>query len=126
MYTINNKFEIGEECYTVVRDEIKCECPVCKGSGKFAYNDYEIPCKQCNETGSIKTNQSVLVAYKVKVRRINVSLWKDVVTVKYKVDNVDDFYKPIRNRAENRLFKTLEGAEEYCKQVNTGQIVAAF
>ena len=126
MYTINNKFGIGEECYTVVRETVKCECPVCKGNRKFTYNDYEIPCKQCGESGSIKTNQNVLTVCKVKVKRINVSIWKENITVKYKIYCVDDIYRNVSNRAENSLFKTLEGAEEYCKQMNTGQIDVLF
>ena len=126
MYTVNNKFEIGEECYTVVREKIKCECPICKGNGRFIYNNYEIKCKQCNQTGSIQANQTVLVVCKVKVRRIIASIWKDEITIKYKVDNIDDFYRSIRNRGEKSLFKTIEEAKEYCREVNMEHITSMF
>ena len=122
MYTINNKFDIGEECYTVGREFIECECPVCKGLGKIIYNDYEIKCKQCDSSGKIKTNQTILTTCKVKVRRIVASIWKNQITIKYKVDCVDDIYKNIRNRSEESLFKTLEEAKDYCKSVNIGQV----
>ena len=48
MKTIDNKFEIGEECYTYARKNVEIDCPVCKGTKKIIYNGYETPCKQCN------------------------------------------------------------------------------
>ena len=33
MYVINNKFEIGEECYTAYRNPVSYTCPVCEGKG---------------------------------------------------------------------------------------------
>lgn len=126
MYTINNKFEIGEECYAACREQIECECPVCKGSKKIIYNGYEIPCKQCDQTGKIRTNQSVLVPCKVKVTRVSAVIWKEHMAVKYKVVCIDDVLRSVNNRQENGLFKTLEEAEEYCRNVNSGQTVAAF
>ncbi len=29
MKTIDNKFEIGEECYTYARENVEVVCPVC-------------------------------------------------------------------------------------------------
>ena len=50
---------------------------------------------------------------KVKVRRLIASIWKDQITIKYKVDGVDEFkLLNVRNRSENNLFKTEEEAEE--------------
>ena len=51
MITVNNKFEIDEECYTFYRKPTHYECPVCKGKGSFEYNGYDIWCKQCNGSG---------------------------------------------------------------------------
>ena len=53
MKTIDNKFEIGEECYTYARENVEIVCHVCKGTKKILYDGYEIPCKQCNTTGKI-------------------------------------------------------------------------
>lgn len=36
MRTIDNKFEIGEECYTYARENLAIICPVCKGTKKFS------------------------------------------------------------------------------------------
>ena len=45
MYTVENKFEIGEECYSVYRKPTHYKCPICEGNGKFPYKGYEIWCK---------------------------------------------------------------------------------
>ena len=64
---------------------------------------------------------------KVKVRRLIVSIWQDQITIKYKVDGVDEFnLLNVRNRGENNLFKTEEEAEKYCVDVNTKEISGEF
>ena len=40
MKTIDNKFEIGEECYTYTRENVEIVCTVCKGTKKILYNEY--------------------------------------------------------------------------------------
>lgn len=120
MKTINNKFEIGEECYTYARENMEIVCPVCNGTKKIIYGGYEIPCKQCNYFGKVSTKQTVVTPYKVRIRRIIASIWEDVTTIKYKVDSVGE-YVNIRNRSENTLFKTLEECEQKCKEINQGE-----
>ena len=64
---------------------------------------------------------------KVKVRRLIVSIWQDQITIKYKVDGVDEFkLVNVRNRGENNLFKTKEEAEKYCVDVNTKEVSGEF
>ena len=126
MYTVNNKFEIGEECYSVYRKPTHYECPICKGNGKFLYNGYDIWCRNCNGTGKLHNpKQYVLDVCKVRVRRLIASIWKDQINVKYKVDGIDEFVN-IKNRGENNLFKTHEEAEQYCVEVNTKQVAPEF
>ena len=122
MKQIDNKFEIGEECYTYARENMEL---VCKGTKKILYNNYEIPCKQCNCTGKIVTKQTVVEPHKVKIRRINASIWNDVTTIKYKVDSVGEYIN-IRNRNEKSLFKTLEECEQVCKEINQGEATGQF
>lgn len=125
MRQIDNKFEIGEECYTYVRENMEVVCPVCKGIKKILFNGYEIPCKQCNTTGKIVYKQTVVVPHKVRIRRINASIWDNVTKIKYKVDSVGEYIN-IRNRNEKSLFKTLEECEQMCKEINQGESSAAF
>lgn len=119
MRTVNNKFEIGEECYTYVRENAKIQCPVCKGTKKIIYNGYEIPCKLCDAFGKISTKQMIVTSHKVKIKRIIASIWNDVTTIKYKIDPVGEYIN-VRNRSENTLFKTLEECEQKCKEINQG------
>ena len=125
MKQINNKFEIGEECYTYVRENMEVVCPICKGTKKILYNNYEIPCKQCNCTGKIVCKQTVVRPHKVKIKRIVASIWNDVTTIKYKVDSVGEYIN-VRNRGEVSLFKTFDECEQKCKEINQGDSSAAF
>ena len=128
MYSVENKFEIGEECYSVYRKPTHYKCPICEGNGKFPYKGYEIWCKNCSGSGKLHNpKQSVMAVCKVKVRRLIVSIWQDQITIKYKVDGVDEFkLVNVRNRGENNLFKTKEEAEKYCIDVNTKEISGEF
>ena len=127
MYVVENKFEVGEECYTVCRTTTKYKCPFCEGNGKKEYNGYEISCSNCHGTGKLgNPKETVLVVCKVRVRRLVASIWKDQIAIKYKVDCVDDILRNIRNRGETSLFKTIEEAEKYCIEVNTKQVTPEF
>lgn len=126
MYTVNNKFEIGEECYTIYRKKLNYKCPICEGKGTFKYNGYDIRCNNCNGTGKLHNpKQSVLDVCKVKIRRVIASIWENQITVKYKV-NCDDYSINVNNRGESNLFKTEEEAEKYCIEVNTKQVTPEF
>ena len=128
MYSVENKFEIGEECYSVYRKPIHYKCPICDGNGEFPYNGYKIWCKNCSGSGKLHNpKQSVMAVCKVKVRRIIASIWQEQISIKYKVDGVDEFkLVNVRNRGENNLFKTEEEAEKYCVEVNTKEISGEF
>ena len=128
MYSVENKFEIGEECYSVYRKPTHYKCPICEGNGKFPYKGYEIWCKNCSGSGKLHNpKQSVMAVCKVKVRRLIASIWQDQITIKYKVDGIDEFkLLNVRNRSENNLFKTEEEAEKYCVDVNTKEISGEF
>jgi RecJ-like exonuclease len=127
MHTIENKFEVGEVCYSTYRKHIPYTCPICEGKGKFQHNGYDIHCKNCNGTGKLHNSQQyIMEPCKVKVKRIIASIWSNHISIKYKVDAVDDYSIPARNRGEASLFKTLEEAEEYCKGVNIGEITPEF
>ena len=128
MYSVENKFEIGEECYSVYRKPTHYKCPICEGNGKFPYKGYEIWCKNCSGSGKLHNpKQSMMAVCKVKVRRLIASIWQDQITIKYKVDGVDEFkLLNVRNRSENNLFKTEEEAEKYCVDVNTKEVSGEF
>lgn len=124
MYTVNNKFEIGEQCYSVYRVPVKYECPICKGEGEFEHNGYKIRCHNCGGTGQIYHNkETILETCEVKINSIKVSINDSTITVRYKVSGIGC---NVKSRAEVSLFKTKEEAEEYCKLVNTKQNTPEF
>lgn len=124
MIEVNNKFEIGEEVYTGVRVPIKYKCPICEGQGKFMHNGYEVRCSNCCGSGKLhNSHQFLLEPVKVKIYRINASVWNDVITVKYRV-NCDE--ANVRNRSETALLRSFEEAEQYCKECNTKEKAAEF
>lgn len=127
MFTVENKFEIGEECFTCYRKPTKYECHICKGEGEFLYNDYKIHCRNCNGTGKLHNpKQYVLDTCKVKVRSIKVSLnFEGVVSVHYNV-NPGSSEMNIKKRGEDNLFRYAEKAEEYCRAVNQKEISPLF
>ena len=84
MYSVENKFEIGEECYSVYRKPTHYKCPICEGNGKFTYKGYEIWCKNCSGSGKLHNpKQSVMAVCKVKVRRLIAS----ITTAKENIQN---------------------------------------
>ena len=125
MKIIDNKVESGEECYTYARENVAIICPICKGTKKIFYNNYEIPCKQCDASGKIVGKQTVVAPHKVRIRRIVANIWNDVTTIKYKVDSIGEYIN-VRNRGESSLFKTFEECEQKCKEINQGESSAAF
>lgn len=132
MYVINNKFEIGEECFSVYRNSVSYECPICCGKGHFMHNNYEIRCKNCKGTGKLhNANQFVMDVCKVTVLRIIANISNGIVTIKYKVDVVpweglNAITVHVNNRSEGLLFKSYKEASEYCEKVNTGRMVGEF
>ena len=112
MRTINNGFEIGEECWTTYKKKTQYICPVCEGKGHFTYNGYEIQCRNCNATGNIvNQKQSVLDVCKAVVDRIDVAFYSDGSDkIKYRVHALGEnrYDLPVRNRSKKNLFKTLE------------------
>ena len=124
MFTVDNKFEIGEEAYTVYRKPTHYKCPVCEGDGKFLHNGYEVLCRNCNGTGKLHNpKQYVMEICNVRVRRIKVSKWENTISIKYCVTS--DIAN-VKNRNENNLFATIEEAEKYCEDINTGRITPEF
>lgn len=115
---LNNKFEIGQELYTVIRKPIEYKCPVCDGTGKFNHNGYEVKCPHCQGSGRIEDKKTLwnVVDHKVKVSSIKASIYKENQHIKYKVycQSVIN----INKRPEEQLFTSIEEAERFCYDNN--------
>ena len=121
---VNNKYNCGDELYTVVRKPIKYDCPVCDGSGIFQHNGYDVKCPHCCGSGKVHDGKTLwcVADEKVKIRRIIASIWEDQITCKYKV-NYSGTDCNINNRSENNLFVNKEDAENWCKE-NNNQVIS--
>lgn len=116
---LKNKFDVGQEVYTVIRKPIQYDCPVCNGTGKFNHNGYDVKCPHCNGVGRLTDKKTLwnVVDGKVKVRTIKASIWNDYQTIKYMIDSTNTI-EYIKSRPESQLFETLEDAEKFCYDGN--------
>lgn len=124
MYTIDNKFELGEECWSVYREKISYRCPVCDRKERIVYKGYLILCPACNGKGFIKSSNCALIECKVKIKRVIVSIGENEVDIRYNVDPIgkNQFNINIKHRNESMLFKTEKEAIDYCIDVNRKDI----
>lgn len=114
---LNNKFDIGQELYTVIRTPIKYDCPICKGEGKFNHNGYDVKCPKCQGTGKLEDSKTIWnVAPKVRIRSIKANIHStNQQTIKYMLD-CNEIY--IKSRPEPQLFDTIKEAEQFCYDNN--------
>ena len=111
MFLVENKFEIGEECYATYRKAIHHTCPVCNGKGRYQYNGFDLKCNNCNGTGSIHHNKEYEIAIcRVKVKLIRVSRQGEQNMITYKLKMLDSCSNNVNSRREENLFKTYEDA----------------
>lgn len=127
MFQVNNKFEVGETCYTYYRKPVPYRCPICDGNGSFIHNGYDIWCRNCKGTGNLHDSRvTTAEPCSVKVRSIKVKKdGKDKVTVKYVVDP-DEPELSVKNRTEETMFPDPEQCEVYCRKINQGENPAPF
>lgn len=128
MYTIDNKFELGEECWTTYREKITYQCPICNGKTEIIYKGYRIPCPVCNGKGFEESSKYALTECKVKIRRVISSIGENEVNIRYNVEPIgkNRFNINVKHRNESMLFKTEEEAESFCIAVNKKEISSEF
>lgn len=115
---LRNKFEIGQEVYTVIRKPIQYDCPVCNGTGKFNHNGYDVKCPHCNGSGKLTDNKTLwnVVDGKVTIGSIRANIHSNNgQSIKYKVHSKDEY---INSRPESQLFLTIKEAEKFCYDGN--------
>jgi DnaJ-class molecular chaperone len=118
MITINNKFNVGDEIYTIVRVPLKYDCPVCKGTGAFVHNEHDIKCPRCCGSGKLHDNKMVNEATdKLIVTSLRVSFNGVDSSVRYKLHG-NYKSKWIKHRAEDNIFACKEEAEQRALELN--------
>lgn len=128
MYTIDNKFELEEECWSVYREKIKYKCPICNGKTEIIYKGYRIPCPACDRKGFEESSKYALTHCKVKIKRVIASIGENEVDIRYNVEPIgkNRFNINVKHRNESMLFKTEEEAESFCIAVNKKEISSEF
>lgn len=128
MYTIDNKFELGEECWSVYREKIKYECPICNGKTEIVYKGYRVPCPACDGKGFEESSKYALIQCKVKIKRVIASIGENEIDIRYNVEPIGNnwFNINIKHRNESMLFKTEQEAINYCIDVNRKNISSEF
>lgn len=128
MHTIDNKFELGEECWSVYREKISYRCPVCNGEMEITYKGYKIPCPACDGNGFEESSKCTMTHCKVKIKRVIASIGENEVDIRYNVEPIgkNRFNINVKHRNESMLFKTEEEAESFCIAVNKKEISSEF
>lgn len=123
MYTIDNKFELDEECWSVYRKKITYQCSICNNGGKIIYKGYKIPCPACNGKGFY-----TMIHFKVKIKRVIASIGENEIDIRYNVEPIGNnwFNINIKHCNESMLFKTEEEAINYCIDMNKKETSSEF
>ena len=116
MFTINTKFDVGEEVYIVKKARKEEKCPACDGAGHKIINGHKFTCVECYGTGKLHKGKKIYkVTNKDKINRITTHSYIEngelKTVIKYKFQDYNEY-------TDKRLFSTLEEAEEYCKELN--------
>ena len=115
---LQNKFEVGQEVYTVIRTPIEYSCPICEGTGKFSHNGYEVRCPHCIGTGKLTDTKTLwTVTELVRIKSIKATIYKDSQFIKYNLDSMNNPYT-INRRPEEQIFVNKEDAEKFCYTYN--------
>lgn len=128
MYTIDNKFELGEKCWSVYREKIKYECPICEMKKRIVYKGYLTSCPACDGKGFEESSKCTMTHCKVKIKRVIASIGENEVDIRYNVEPIgkNRFNINVKHCNESMLFKTEEEAESFCIAVNKKEISSEF
>lgn len=118
---INNKFNIGDNVFSISRQMVSDVCPVCNGDKniivKNSRSETEMVCMNCHGRGFLGTGekQYVVDSEKSNVSSFKVSVSTGKVAIKYTLRKKEG--NKI-SRAESNIFKDLESAKIRCKELN--------
>ena len=129
MHTIDNKFEVGQEVYSLTKTkerlENKCTCDVCMGRGKVTYKGYDVKCPKCKGKGDIILDSKVVEINTVDhepylIVSYRYTVCKDSAILRYKIkQEKDHFSKSIgKNVTEDMIFADREEAVKVCDELN--------
>lgn len=113
MFKVDNKFEIGQEVFTINQVPIHYKCPVCEGEGMFIHNNCKIRCPKCSGSGKLHEAHArvwEVIKDKCIISSIKVSYNGQNTSIRYKTAGL--------SRNESNIFETIEKAQERCDFLN--------
>lgn len=124
MFTVDNKFDVGQEVYLVTKTkerlENKCTCDVCMGRGKVTYKGYDVKCPKCKGKGDIILNSKVVEINTVdhepyRIVSYRYTVCKDGEILRYKIKQG---YGKEKSVTEEEIFAMREEAVKVCDELN--------
>lgn len=118
---LNNKFEIGEEVYSLAKENIKEDCIICSGKKtvvlKTDSGEQEMECFRCHGVGysTAPYKKYVVNEEPYRVSSIKANIGKDKITLKYTLTNNNG--RKI-NRTESNMSKSLGVLRKKCDNLN--------
>lgn len=113
MIEINNKFNIGDEVYTIKAEPLEYTCDLCKGNGFIVYEEKKIRCPHCHGLKTISSDNLKVwrvIHEKLIVSSIKANINEYSCIIRYNLSGL--------KRAEQNVFKTFDEAQERCDILN--------
>lgn len=122
MFTVNNKFEVGQEVYVIEEDTRYIErtetCDVCLGDGYFDYKGYSHRCAKCYGQGKIILDKETVIRHMVNTEP------KQIASIRYMIYGKDNLEPPLKYKihgkfvAEEMIYPTAEEAKLACERLD--------
>lgn len=122
MFTVDNKYEVGQEVYVIEEDKRCIEktetCDICLGDGYFDYRGFSHKCAKCDGIGKILIDEEEVTKYEVSDEP------KNIASIRYMVYGKDNTEPPLKYKihgkfvAEEMIYPTYEEAKLACKRLN--------
>lgn len=121
MFTVDNKYEIGQEVYIVQKGQSKEKCPACNGQGYKIIDGNKFSCVKCYGTGHLRGKSIYQIIGKDTIDRIKTykyRLHNRTNNIKIKTIVQYGFRGSRDDYTDAKLFLTEEEAIATCEKLN--------
>lgn len=117
MFTVDNKFDVGQEVYVIKKENTKEPCPICNGIGHKIIDGNKFSCCKCNGSGSKLGGRCYQVygaGTVTLIKTLTQLQGKDLVKRTNVIYNVGD----MKEVPEQFMFTDEEEAIKECERLN--------
>ena len=119
MITVENRFNVGDEVYTIIRVPLEYDCVACTGTGAFSHNEQNVLCPKCKGSGKISDESKSIneATDALKITSFRAGFNGHAQSINYRLFGC---YKDkwIKQRHEDNLYKTKSEAEAKALELN--------